>query len=144
MARGPLAGAAGPGKYSVRTDGLTLPSAGYGEGVQTQQIKQGAPLAKTPDVRGAQGSQVKAAAAQAPVTPLYAPTERPNEPVTTGIPLGPGAGPEVLGINQPVVDTTSDKQRLISYLPALEVIAQSPSSTQAFRNYVRILKANLL
>ena len=144
MARGPLAGAAGPGKYSVRTDGLTLPSAGYGEGVQTQQIMQGAPLAKTPDVRGAQGSQVKAAAASAPVTPLFAPSERPNEPVTTGIAMGPGAGPEVLGVNQGVSDTPEDKQRLLSYLPALEAIAQSPSSTQAFRNYVRILRANLL
>ena len=101
MARGPLAGAAGPGKYSVRTDGLTLPSAGYGEGVETQAIKQGAPLAKTPDVRGATGSAVKAAAASSmmpQVTPLYAPTERPNEPITTGIALGPGAGPEVLSM----------------------------------------------
>ena len=42
MARGPLAGAAGPGKYAVRTDGLTLPSSSYGEGVQTQAIKQAA------------------------------------------------------------------------------------------------------
>jgi len=32
MARGPLAGASGPGKFSKRTD---LPSAYYGEGVET-------------------------------------------------------------------------------------------------------------
>lgn len=143
MARGPLAGVAGPGKYSVRTDGLSLPSAGYGEGVQTQQIMQGAPLAKTPDVQGAQAAQVRAAA-QAPITPLFAPTERPNEPITQGIAMGPGAGPEVLGINQQVTDTPQDNQRLLSYLPALEAIAQSPSSSSAFRNYVRILRANLL
>lgn len=111
MARGPLAGAAGPGKYSVRSDGLSLPSAGYGEGVQTQAIMQGAPMAKTPDVRGAQGSQVKAAAAQAagaPVTPLFAPTERPNEPVTHGVAMGPGAGPEVLGMRPPMQEKLSD------------------------------------
>jgi len=101
MARGPLAGASGPGKFSARIDGLTLPSASYGEGVETQAIKQGAPLAKTPDVRGATGTEVKRAAAKAaPITPLYAPTERPEEPITTGIPLGPGAGPEVLGAKQ--------------------------------------------
>ena len=41
MARGPLAGAAGPGKFSVRSDGLQLPSASYGEGVETQAIKIG-------------------------------------------------------------------------------------------------------
>ena len=101
MVRGPLAGVAGPGPFSVRTDGLSLPSAGYGEGVQTQQIMQGAPLAKTPDVRGAQGTQVKqAATASIPpqVTSLYAPSERPQEPITHGIAMGPGGGPEVLSM----------------------------------------------
>jgi hypothetical protein len=101
-------------------------------------------MAKTPDVRGARASDVRAAAAQTPVTPLYAPSQRPDEPITAGIPMGAGPGPEVLGINQPMTDTDSDRQRLISYLPALEVIAQSPNSSQAFRNYVRILRANLL
>jgi hypothetical protein len=64
MARGPLAGAAGPGKFSVRTDGLSLPSAAYGEGVETQAIKQASPLANTPDVRGATNTQVRQAASQ--------------------------------------------------------------------------------
>ena len=117
MARGPLAGAAGPGKFSVRTDGLSLPSAGYGEGVETQAIKQGAPLATTPDVRGATGTEVKQAATKAaPVTPLYAPTERPNEPITTGIPLGPGAGPEALGVNR-VVSQQKLSDTLAQMLP---------------------------
>ena len=142
MARGPLAGAAGPGKFSKRTD-MDLGSIAYGEGVETAAIKSGAPLAKTPDVRGARASDVRAAAAQPPVTPLYAPTERPDEPITTGIPMGPGAGPEVLGINNNV-DTEEDKARMVSYLPALEVLAASPDSSQAFRNYVRQIRANLL
>lgn len=99
MARGPLAGAAGPGKFSVRTDGLNLPSAAYGEGVQTAAIKAGAPMATTPDVRGATNTEVRQAAEQGTVTPLYAPTQRPEEPITAGIPLGAGPGPEVLGMN---------------------------------------------
>ena len=97
MARGPLAGAAGPGKFSKRTD-MRLPSAAYGEGVETQAIQSGAPLAKTPDVRGATNTQVRQAAGRGAVTPLFAPTQRPEEPITTGINLGPGAGPEVLGV----------------------------------------------
>jgi hypothetical protein len=32
------------------------------------------------------------------VIPMDAPTMRPDEPVTAGVPLGPGAGPEVLNI----------------------------------------------
>jgi hypothetical protein len=58
--------------------------------------------------------------------------------------MGAGPGPEVLGINAPSADTDADRQRLLSYLPALEAIAQSPTSSQSFRNYVRLLRANLL
>jgi len=94
-------------------------------------------------VRGARASEVRAAAQEA-VTPLYAPTQRPEEPITSGIPMGAGPGPEVLGMNQPSADTDADRQKLLSYLPALETIAQSPSSSQSFRNYVRLLRANLL
>jgi hypothetical protein len=108
MARGPLAGAAGPGKFSKRTD-MNLGSIAYGEGVQTQAIKSGAPLAKTASVRGMPASQVREAATQAPITPLFAPSERPTEPITTGIAMGAGAGPEVLGINNlPQNQKTSD------------------------------------
>jgi hypothetical protein len=90
MARGPLAGASGPGKFSKRTD---LPSAYYGEGVETAAIKSGAPLASTPDVRP---SQAPAVPAQEPVTSLFAPSQRPGEPITTGIDRGAGAGSSVL------------------------------------------------
>jgi hypothetical protein len=90
----PLAGPAGPGKFSTRTDKLELGSTAYGEGVETQAIKSGAPLAKTGDVRGIPASEVRAAAEE--VTPLYAPTQRPEEPITQGIDIGPGAGSDAL------------------------------------------------
>jgi len=143
MARGPMAGVSGPGKFSKRTDGLSFQSTEYGSGVENTANKAGAPLARTADVRGARASDVREAAAQAPVTPLFAPTQRPDEPITAGIPMGAGPGPEVLGINNNL-DTQEDKDRMISYLPALEVLAASPTSSQAFRNYVRQLRANLL
>jgi len=92
MARGPLAGASGPGKFSKRTD---LPSAYYGEGVETAAIKSGAPLATTPDVRPSQAPAVPAPEA---VTPLFAPTQRPEEPITTGIDRGAGPGSSVLAM----------------------------------------------
>lgn len=106
MARGPLAGASGPGKFSKRTD-MSLPSQFYGEGVETAAIKAGAPLAKTADVRGMPAAEVRDAAAQAPITPLFAPSARPGEPITTGIDIGPGAGAAVLGVT-PVAPKTSD------------------------------------
>jgi hypothetical protein len=145
MARGPMAGVSGPGKFSKRTDGISFQSTEYGSGVENAANKAGAPLASTPDVRPTSRSEMGMAPSQMePVTPLYAPSQRPDEPITSGIPMGAGPGPEVLGINQPSVDTDEDKQRLLSYLPALETIAQSPSSSQSFRNYVRLLRSNLL
>ena len=108
MARGPLAGAAGPGKFSVRTDGLNLPSQAYGEGVETQAIKSGAPMARTPDVRGATNTEVRQAAGQADVVPLFAPSQRPEEPITSGIPMGEGPGPEVLDMRQQQTEKYSD------------------------------------
>ncbi len=142
MARGPLAGAAGPGKFSKRTD-MNMGSIAYGEGKETQEIKSGAPLARTQGARPAPASQVREAAAQTPVTPLFAPTQRPDEPITAGIPMGAGPGPEALAINNNM-DNEQDRIRMISYLPALEAAAADPNSSQAFRNYVRMLRANLL
>lgn len=99
MARGPLAGASGPGKFSKRTD-MNLPSAGYGEGVETAAIQAGAPMAKTPSVNPMSRSEQGIAPSQLErITPLYAPSQRPDEPITAGISLGGGPGPEVLGMN---------------------------------------------
>jgi len=142
MARGPMAGVSGPGKFSKRTDGMSFQSTEYGSGVENTANKAGAPLATTPDVRPTSQSEMGMAPSQ--ITPLYAPSERADEPITAGIAMGEGPGPEALGMNQPSVDTDADRQRMLSYLPALETIAQSPSSSQSFRNYVRLLRANLL
>ena len=73
-----------------------------------------------------------------PIVPLTAPSQRPDESVMDGAPIGPGSNT----LNIPGVgDSNEDIQRLLSYLPALEVAAQSPTSSQAFRNYVRVLRA---
>lgn len=100
MADNPIRGVSGPGKFSVRTD---LPaSQNYGDRKAMQEQIAGAPTARTPDVRGLPTGQVQAAAQaapQVPVTELYAPTQRPNEPVTSGVAVGPGPGPEVMGYN---------------------------------------------
>ena len=90
----PLAGPAGPGKYSTRTDNLQMGSIAYGEGVETAAIQAGAPLAKTGNVRGLPASEVRAAAEE--VTPLFAPSQRPEEEITVGVDVGPGAGSSAL------------------------------------------------
>ena len=92
----PLAGVSGPGKYAVRTDKLSMGSTAYGEGVETAAIQSGSPLSTTPDQRPMPANEVRDAAMQAPVTELFAPTERPNSPITAGIDMGPGPGSSAL------------------------------------------------
>jgi hypothetical protein len=98
MVDNPIRGVSGPGKFSVRTD---LPaSQNYGDRKAMAEQIAGAPTARTPDVRGLPTGQVQAAAQaapQAPITELYAPTQRPDEPITSGVAVGPGPGPEVMG-----------------------------------------------
>jgi hypothetical protein len=87
---------------------LELGSTAYGEGVETQAIQSGAPLAKTGDVRPARAGDVREAATQEPVTELFAETTRPGEPITAGIAMGAGAGPEVLAMRNQMVEKYSD------------------------------------
>ena len=103
----PMAGVSGPGKYAVRTDNLRMGSTAYGEGVETSAIKSGAPLSTTPDQRPMPAAEVRDAAMQAPVIELYAPTQRPDSPITTGIDMGAGAGSSAL-MMQPVTEKLSD------------------------------------
>lgn len=91
----PMQGVSGPGSFSKRTD-LEYQSQGYGDGVAYDAAKAGAPLAKTPDVRGATATEINQAVEQTPVTSLYAPTQRPDEPITAGIDMGAGAGSDAL------------------------------------------------
>jgi hypothetical protein len=99
----PLAGPAGPGKYSTRTDNLQMGSIAYGEGKDTAAIQSGAPLAKT------------SGAKPAPVTELYAPTQRPQEPITAGIDRGPGAGSQSLMMTQSTEKLSDTLAKLLPY-----------------------------
>ena len=138
MARGPLAGAAGPGKFSKRTD-MDMGSIAYGEGVDTQAIKSGAALSKTPDVQPASAAGVRDAA-MSQVTPLFAPTQRPNEPITNGVDIGPGAGSEALMMNQAA---QRDKDIVAKYRPILETMAARPDTPESFRVFVRYIQGDL-
>jgi hypothetical protein len=105
----PLAGPAGPGPYSTRTDNLNFQSTDYGSGVENAANLAGGPLAKTPDVRATSLSEMGMAPSQREsITPLYAPSQRKDEPITTGIVPGDGAGPEVLGMRPTPVEKYSD------------------------------------
>ena len=51
-----------------------------------------------------------------PITPLFAPSQRPEEPITTGVDIGAGAGSETLMLNQ-MSQQQSLSQTLAEMLP---------------------------
>ena len=105
-ATNPMQGVSGPGKFAKRTD-LQFQPDQYGQGVEMTQQMQGAPLAKAAATPSATNTDVRQAAMKAapqPLTSLYAPTERPQEPITHGVDIGPGAGSEALMMNPQQVD----------------------------------------
>lgn len=109
----PLAGPSGPGKYSTRTDKLEMGSTAYGEGVETQAIKSGAPLSETKDVRPTPASDVRAAAAT-PLTGLFAMSDE-TRPITAGLDRGPGPGSEALMMNKSVVKLSDSLAAMLPY-----------------------------
>jgi hypothetical protein len=94
MARGPLAGASGPGKFSKRTD-LDLGSISYGEGQETAMLNTAAPKATTRGIADNVGGRPKSVSVES-VTPLFAPTQRPSESITAGIDIGADVGSSAL------------------------------------------------
>lgn len=104
----------GPGKYSKRTDGKpgqslsAAPDQAYGDKkaqIDSQRIApMGAAEPMAPAAQAAQAQQGPPQDAQpqqmAPFAggAFNAPSDRPNEPITHGVDIGPGAGPEALGV----------------------------------------------
>ena len=138
----------GPGAMSQRTDGgpaskqaqryiSGMPN--YGDGQQLMDLQASAPMASTPGPKAPSKTAITQAAQtagpmqamqpQAPLTPLSAPTQRPNEPVMTGVNAGAGLGASALGPQQDQVNYQNAKQYLQSMAsnptasPALKAIA---------------------
>ena len=133
-ATNPMQGVSGPGRYARRTDLQYSPDA-YGDGVAMQQQKAGAPLAKTGGVKLSEAPTVSPA--QPPVTGLYEPTQRPNEPITHGVDMGAGAGSEALAMRQP--DDTNFRSAIQSSKPVLNYIADLPNTSPETRQAIRQL-----
>jgi hypothetical protein len=109
----------GPGALSQRTDMMTNSDPNvYGDRKATEQLMAGAPMAKQQPV------------SSPPITGLFDPTQNPNEPVTTGNPLGAGAGPEVLNLPARTFSATQTLSRLAQSDPTgqVEMILQDLSS----------------
>ena len=112
----------GPGSLSQRTDMNPIQP---GQ-VPTSQVPVVSPVPVQPQ-------DVTSNHAVNKLTPLFAPTERPNEPVTEGISVGPGSTPETLQTGRFTITT--------QYLPELQRLAQIKETPQAFKTFVKYVEA---
>ena len=69
-----------------------IPGVAYGEQQDLVEQQQAAPLPK--DIVPREQAQPQPAQRQMPNIDVFAPTDRPNEPVTAGLPFGPGINPQ--------------------------------------------------
>jgi len=109
----------GPGSLSRRTDGqgaMYMSGGEYGEGQEMMDLQNSAPMSKTETVRprSARPRAARSGGVDAGLTSLFAPSERPDEPVTAGMPFGPGEnGPRT---REPVRGRlTSTLEKIIQY-----------------------------
>lgn len=150
-----------PSPRSNRTDTLSpapvTAAAGQGYGVAAEQrAAQGAiPIANGPTMPAAQAPGAPASSGAVVTAPqgapgpndlmamlqahngpgdsmnLMRPTERPNEPVTHGLPVGPGAGPEALtGVGAAARENAMGQATLSQLLSTLAGKPGAPSAIQ--------------
>ena len=129
----------GPGGTSSRTDGgpgdsqpiREVPGGDYGDRKEMQEIQGGADMYQQPAPTGGPMPQ------SPPPAPggLFDPSGRPDEPITSGIASGPGAG-----VSTTDGQMTEDMQLIATYLPDLRKAADAPTATQSFKSAVRYLE----
>ena len=132
----------GPGRLSRRTDGgpssksaiqgaREMSGGGkYGERKALAEAQSGAPMAG--NQMPTQSPVMTSAPPSPPVAGLFDPTQRPGEPVTAGLPVGPGETPA------PQMAGTYDM--IMKYMPALELMASQEDAPEAFKSLVKYVK----
>src|SRR5690242_4691984 len=93
------AAVSGPGSLSQRTDSapkFRYPDAAYGENAELQTQQSGAPMARTAPQPSRSGGATPTAGSSPDIVGIGADSQRPEEPVTAGVDIGPGPGSEVL------------------------------------------------
>ena len=115
-----------------------IPGMGYGQGKQMLEQQRGAALQGAPVPTPAQAPTMQNLAPAA--VPLTAPTQNPNEVITTGADAGAGPGSEILNLpKEPTYNPEVDMIR--TYLPAMEFWAMQPGTPQSTKDYVTYLRS---
>jgi len=111
----------------------------YGMNKQINEQAAGAPLA---NARTSSTGSVPmgAMSSMPPVTPITAPSEMPDQPVTDGVPIGAGNN-SIPGLPEPAPgpDNTQFNAAIQAYYPVLSYIASRPETSTETRNVLSAL-----
>ena len=92
---------------------MVVPGQTYGEGAAQMRSQQAVPMAAAPtDAPPADMAQM-AGPVPGALGPLDRPSDRPDEPITAGIPFGPGPGSEALVTPMPESIQPGSREMLI-------------------------------
>lgn len=129
----PRSGKRTDGMAGTRQKMMEVPSNGqYGYRQETASMTSPEGLAGTPKAYS-EAAQARVQNMGTPVTPLFAPTQFPDRPVTNGYAVGPGATPE-----QPI----SDRFAMINkYKEAFDTIAAQDDAPEGFKVFWRSVVA---
>lgn len=130
--------ASGPGRYAKRTDGgpvqklRKMTGGSYGEGQAMDELQRGAPMGGTRPASAAQAGPMPLDPSG--LTPLDAPTGQPDV----------GLLDNLTEFQQPppAIDDET-RERMQAYLPTLMWLASQPGASEATRQVVRQLRADL-
>lgn len=114
MVKGPLAGVSGPGKFSKRTD-MDLGSIAYSEGKETAMLNTAAIKSKTRGIADDVGGRPAGLNLGTPVTPLFAESQKRNEPIQAGIDIGDGPTSKALLMKKSAVKTSDTLAPLLPF-----------------------------
>jgi hypothetical protein len=127
-----VSGTGGAGQSGRAASGYS-----YGMNKQINEQAAAAPLKKAPTFN-AGSARMGEMRSLPPVTPITAETMDPSDPITNGVPVGPGAN-SIPGLpSGPVEDP--DINMIRDYYPMLEFWASQPGTSQATKDYVQYLR----
>jgi hypothetical protein len=135
----------GNGQSGSGTQAATyIPGMGYGQGKALMQQQEGAKLAGPTPTPKAATPTVSRTMPMPEARPLTAPSDFPNEDITTGAPIGNTPGPETLALPvQEAVVNDPDLDLVREYFPIIELWAEQVDTSQGTKDYVNYLRTIL-
>jgi hypothetical protein len=119
--------ASGPGRLSKRTDGgpsqklMAQTGGDYGSREDSLQQQRSAPMSQQDSITPTPVSSGDGGGAGAySGVPFGAGSQRPGEPITHGVDIGPGGGSDVLGLQQPGAMPTGYLTNMLQQMSATD------------------------